>query len=149
MQEQLFRDPATAPTREAITAALGAAGGVYPHFLEEAERHAIVLDWRYYKDGKAWLCKGLYRWTTTRGTPKETMAFWLAVWEGFLRLTIYVPEKHREAALNLPLSAEMKLTVAEAKQMGKLKFFPLTFDLRDDAAFGDLFTLIDFRKLLK
>jgi len=33
--------------------------------------------------------------------------------------------------------------------MGKLKFFPLVFDLYSDEMFGAVFSLIDFRKSIK
>jgi hypothetical protein len=39
--------------------------------------------------------------------------------------------------------------VETAQQMGKLKFFPVVFDLKSDEWFDDIFTLIDFRKMIK
>ena len=148
-ERQLLREPDPEPTPDIIAACLGAANGAYLKFAEELRGHDIQLDWRYYNDGKAWLGKGLYKWATSRGTPKERTAFWFSVWEGFFRVTVYVPEKHRAGALELPVGGEMREMIAEAKQMGKLKFFPLTFDLRSDERFDEIFTLIDFRKVLK
>jgi hypothetical protein len=148
-QNQLLRDEATAPTGVVIADALGLAYTAYSAFCDKLAYHGIDLGWRYYNDGKSWLGKGLYKWTTSRGTEKETTAFWLSVWEGLFKVTFYIPEKHRADALNLPLCDDTKRMIDEAKQMGKLKFFPVTFDISSDDMFGDVLALADFRKLLK
>ena len=146
---QLLRDPHIEPTNEIIAEGLGAAASAYASFTEQLKTHNIEVEWRYYNDGKAWLGKGLYKWLTTRGTKKETTAFWLSVWEGFFKVTFYIPEKHRADALSLLLNSEVKKMLEDAKQMGKLKFFPLVFNLHSDKLLDEIFTLTDFRKVLK
>ena len=147
-EEQLLRDPNMSPTTEIITKGLGLAGSVYTAFTEQLKSHDIYVDWRYYNDGKAWLGKGLYKRTTKRGTQKETTTFWLSVWDGYFKVTIYIPEKYRADTLNLSLNDEVKKMAEDAKQIGKLKFFPLIFELRSDKLFDEIFTLLDFRKTL-
>ena len=146
-ENQLFRDENTEPTGQLIAQGLVAANDAYTKFLEKLKPHSIELEWRYYKDGKAWLGKGLYKWTTSRGTQKETTAFWLSMWEGFFKVVIYIPEKYRAEALGLSLGGEVRGMIENAKQIGKLKFFPLIFDLRSGQMFEEIFTVIDFRKL--
>ena len=148
-EQQLLREPDIEPSSGVIAGALGGANGLYVKFLEAVKARGIDVDWRYYKDGGAWLGKGLYKWTTSRGTQKETTAFWLSVYEGFFKVTIYVPEKARADALALSLGGETRKLVEDAKQIGKLKFFPLTFDIRSDEPLEDIYTLVDFRKLIK
>jgi len=148
-EKQLLRDVNVEPTSAVIAEELGFANDAYIVFLEKLKEHDIELRWRYYNDGKAWLGKGQYKWTTIRGTPKETTAFWLSIWEGFFKVTVYVPEKHRFEALSLTLSDDMKEMIKDAKQMGKLKFFPIVFDLYSNNMFDELFAIIDFRKGLK
>ena len=148
-EEQLLRNPDIEPTGEAIAEALGAANDAYIMFIEGLKNHNIQVDWRFYKDGRAWLGKGLHRWTTARGTPKEATAFWFSIWDGFFRLSIFIPEKARTDALNLSLSDEIKGMIENSRQMGKLKFFPLIFDLHSEALFEDIYTLADFRKTIK
>ena len=145
----MLRDANIEPTSEVIAEGLGSANDAYIGFSEKLEAHGIELNWRYYNDGKSWLGKGLYKWTTSRGTQKETTAFWLSLWEGFFRVTIFIPEKHREEALNLGINSETKKMIEAAKQIGKLKFFPLVFDLDSNGMFDEPFALIDFRKALK
>ena len=148
-EEQLLRNPEIEPTEDVISDALGEANEAYWQFLDEIRNHGVELEWRYYKDGKAWLCKGLHKWTTVRGTAKEVTAFWLSIWNGFFRVTIFMPEKSREEALMLPLDGEMREMVRTTARMGKLSFFPLVFDLRDSAKFDMIYLLADFRKSIK
>lgn len=146
---QLLRDAHIEPTGEIIAEGLGAAYGTYTKFTEGLKSRDIEIDWRYYNDGKAWLGKALYKWTTSRGTQKETTAFWLSIWDGFFRIGIMLPEKVRIDAMTLPLSDEVREVIENSKQMGKLKILPLSFDLRSDYLFDEMYTLIDFRKKLK
>lgn len=154
-EHQLLRDPGIEPTSQVIAEALGTANEAYSKFIGELANHEIDLEWRYYTDGKAWLGKGLYRWTGARGGQKEVTAFWLSIWEDpsrggrLFKVTIFVPEKVRAAVLNLPLGDGIKQMIADAKQIGKLKFFPVVFDFRSDELFDAVYTLIDFRKMIK
>jgi len=147
--KQLLRDPNVEPTKEIIAEGLGKAGGAYTKFIGELEKHSIQVEWRYYKDGKSWLGKALYKWTTSKGTQKETTAFWLSVWEGYFKVSIFVPEKARADALALPLGNEVKKMIESSEQMGKLKLFPMIFDLDSDKLFKDIFTLAEFRVKIK
>lgn len=148
-EQQLLRDSSVTPTREIIAEGLGAANSTYIRFIEELEDHGIQVDWRYYNDGKAWLGKALYKWTAIRGTQKEMTVFWLSVWDGFFRVSLYIPEKARDDALTLSLGDEIKKMIENSKQMGKLKFFPLVFDLRSDKLFDEIYTLVHFKKSIK
>ena len=148
-EQQLLRDPDIEPTSEVIAGALGSANTAYIMFLEGLTGHDIGVEWHYYYDGKAWLGKGLHKWTGIRGGHKEVTAFWLSMWDGFFKITVFIPEKARAEALNLPLCDCVHNMISEAKQMGKLKFFPLTFDINSDELFDDIYALAIFRKMLK
>ena len=148
-KEQLLRNPNIQPTDDVIAKALGESNDTYIKFINEIASHDIHLDWRYYNDGKAWLAKGLFKWTGVRGGQKETTVFWLSIWDGFFKVTIYVPEKARADVLSLPLDNEVKLMIAASQQMGKLKHFPIVFDLCSDEMFEAVFLLADYRKSIK
>jgi len=148
-EKQLLRDPSIEPTSEIIAKGLGEANDAYVKFIKELEDYDIQVEWRYYNDGKAWLGKGLYKWTTIRGTQKEMTVFWMSIWDNFFKLTLFIPEKARADALKLSLKGKTKTMIENAQQMGKLKFFPLVFDLRSDKKFSDLYTLANFRKSIK
>jgi len=148
-KEQMLRNPDVQPSSDVIAKALGESNNAFIKFIGELSDHDIQLEWRYYNDGKAWLAKGLYRWTGVRGGQNETTAFWLSVWNGFFKVTIYIPEKARVDVLNLPLDKGVKLMISDSQQMGKLKYFPIVFDLCSDEMFETVFLLADFRKSIK
>jgi len=149
MPEQLLRNPNIEPTDEVIAGALGEATGAYLKFIEGLKNYDIDLTYRYYADGKAWLGKGVHRWTGARGGQKEVTAFWLSIWDGFFKVSVFIPEKCRAEALSLPVGDEIKRMIDESKQMGKLKFFPLIFDLCSGELLDAVYTMIDFRKRIK
>lgn len=145
----LLRDPDVPPTADVIAEAIGEANDTYKIFMSELLGHDIRLLWRYYKDGKAWLAKGIYEWTGVRGGQKEMTVFWLSIWEGFFQVTIYIPEKCREAVLLLPFPEDLRQMIIEAKQMGeRLKFFPVIFGMRSKDQLKALFDLMDYKKRL-
>ena len=148
-KEQLLRNPDIEPSSGVIAKALGEANNAYIKFINELTSHDINLEWRYYNDGKAWLAKGLFKWTGVRGGQNEKTVFWLSIWDGFFKVIIYVPEKARVDVLSLPLDNEVKQMIATSQQMGKLKHFPIVFDLCSDEMFEAFFLLADFRKSLK
>jgi len=144
--QQLLRDPNIPLTDETLAAALGDRQKTFSKFTERLKSSDVVIEWRYYNDGKAWLGKGQYKWTTPRGANKETTCFWFSVWDGFFRVTVFVKESVRAEAQNLPVSKAVKKEIAEAKQIGKLKFFPIIFVVRSDEILDDICTLVDFKK---
>ena len=149
-RQQLLKDPDIKPTDDVIAKALGEANHAYEKFLMQLASHEIQLKWRYYTDGKAWLAKGLYKWTGVRGGQNETTIFWMSIWQSFFKVTLYVSEKSRADLLRLALDKEVKLMIADSKQMGnRLRYFPLVFDLSSDELFEAIFTLIDFKKSIK
>ena len=147
--EQRLRNPDIQVSSVVIAEALGEANSSYLKFVKGLARHDIQLEWRYYNDGKAWLAKGTYNWIGSRGGQNKTTVFWLSIWDGFFKVTIYVPEKARPSTFSLPLDNEVKLMISGSKQMGKLKYFPIVFDLYTDELFEAIFSLIDFRKSIK
>lgn len=148
-KKQLLRNPDIQPTSDVIAKALGEANDVYMKFVRELDNHDIQLEWRYYTDGKAWLAKGLYKWTGVRGGQKEITVFWLSIWDKFFKVTIYVPEKARLDLFRIPLDDEVKRMISDSKQMGKLNYFSLVFNLCSDEMFKTIFSITDFRKSLK
>jgi len=105
------------------------------------------MDWRYYQDGKAWLSKGEYKWTTTRGTNKVKPIFWLSLWEGFFKVSFHFSEKVRTQLLSLPISEETKEAIYKAPTNGtKMKFFSVIFDVASDSSLNDIYVLVNFRK---
>jgi hypothetical protein len=97
----------------------------------------IDLEWRYYKDGNAWLEKATYR--------KKTVA-WISLWENLIKAGFYFTAKTRPAVLELPLSPEIITLFAESNPVGKL--IPLILDIKDDTSLPDFISLINHKKNL-
>jgi hypothetical protein len=97
----------------------------------------IDLQWRYYKDGNAWLGKATFR--------KKTVV-WISLWENLVKAGFYFSAKTRPGVLELPLDPGIKTLFAEAKPIGKL--IPLTLDIKTETSLPDFITLINHKKNL-
>jgi hypothetical protein len=82
----------------------------------------VVVSWRYYRDG-GWLAKA------TRG--KKTIA-WLAVEDGFVRVTFHFAERHRAALAEADgLAQQVRDRIAATAVSGRL--LSVTFEVREPA----------------
>jgi hypothetical protein len=98
----------------------------------------IDFDWRYYKDGKAWLGKATYK--------KKTIV-WISVWENFVRASFYFTEKTRSTVLTLNFNEAIKTSFANREPLGKL--IPLIVDITDEKTLQDFVTLLNHKKILR
>jgi len=135
---QLLRDPEQKPDEALFRSILD------PNFcrvlemtLQSLTDAGIDFEWRYYKDGNAWLGKASYR--------KKTIV-WISLWENLVKAGFYFTQKTRPGVLDLPLSPEIKTLFAEAKPVGKL--IPLILDIQDETSLPDFITLINHKKNL-
>ena len=104
---QQLRTPDIEPSESVLSEILKENYTVYRMFLDEMKTREIEIIWRYYTDGKAWLAKGNNRWIGKRGGLREKTLFWLSMWEGYFKVTLYVPENERDDILNLDLEEEL------------------------------------------
>lgn len=91
-------------------------------------------EWRYYNDGKSWLCKVV---------NKKRTIFWLSVWEGYFKVSFYFTEKHKEGIASLPISESAKNQFIGAKPIGKL--IPFTIEVYSEEQLADVLTIAKFR----
>jgi hypothetical protein len=135
--EQALRDEAVRPDAELIGAALGPAEGAYVAFMEAitAPPLGLAVEWRYYKDGKAWLCKI---------THKKMTVCWLSVWIGFFKVGFYFNAKTAPALEGLDLDPAVLSAFRSNAPIGRL--LPLTFDLRGADQLGDLLKVTALKK---
>jgi hypothetical protein len=146
---QLLRDPNISPTAAIIAEGLGEANNAFTKFISGLSEYGIsLMDWRYYNDGKAWLSKGEYKWTTTRGTNKVKPIFWLSIWDGFFKVSFFFSYDLKDDLLSLPLSAEGKDVIKNTKPMGKTaRFMPVILDITNEMQLSDIFILAEFRQI--
>lgn len=137
-KEQLLRNPDIAPSDEVLAAALGRAYNSYIAFTQKLPDWGIETEWRYYNDGSAWLCKCV---------RKKKTVFWLSVWDGFFKITLFFTEKTNSGVYELPISDEIKTRFKNEKRIGKL--IPLLHEVHDESALDDIFALITYKQSLK
>lgn len=139
--QMLLRDSGVFPSSVVLKDALGeAVYKVLESFLKKisADKYGLIIEWRYYNDGKAWLAKVIYK--------KKTI-LWLSVWKGFFKTSFYFTEKHLEAIATLDISENIKQEFAAAKAAGKL--IPMIIEISTDEQLEDLLTVVQFKKSLK
>lgn len=146
--QMLLRDSNIKPTDNLIADCLGETNEVYKKFLEDLKAYNVsLMEWKFYNDGKAWLSKGEYKWTTTRGTNKTKPIFWISIWDGFFKISFNFSEKTKDELLHLPISADTKEYINNIKPNGnKMKFLSVIFDVDNDKQFDDILLLSQFRK---
>ena len=96
--------------------------------------YAFVPEWRYYKDGKAWLCKVCY---------KKKTVFWLSVWEGHFKIGFYFTERFVPGIMELGINQSIKDDFSNSKPIGKLK--PLTISVFCEDQINDVLTVAEFK----
>lgn len=136
----LFRDSETEPTDEVIQETLGTPlFNVYRELIEIIQTEFdLAHEWRYYKDGKSWLCKVVHK--------KKTI-FWLSIWEGIIKIGFYFNEKTSPGVFDLQIDEEIKRDFEKTKPVGKL--LPLVLDINQQAQLQDLKEVIRYKKSLK
>jgi len=146
-----LRDPEIEPTGGIIKQALGDDSYVaFEEFQNALGRFDIELEWTYYKHcSGSWLARGWYRWATPRGTNKEKVIFWLSAWDGFFNIAIWFLEKNRSEILGAEISEKTRQKIRDAKTLGKMKTFPVEFEIKNTEDFEDIYTLINYKKSLE
>ena len=136
----LLRDKEIEPTYEVLENALGKKlFTIYQELIQIfTDEFCSELQWRFYKDGKSWLCKVTY---------KKKTVLWLSVWEKYIKIGFYFTEKTRNGVLELEIDKKIKETFSAAKPVGKL--IPLIIDIDQQKQFEDLKKVINYKKGLK
>ncbi len=141
MNMQMLREESASLSPALIEAALGPAHAVYRAFREQT--NDLVHDWRYYKDGAAWLCKiSLEKHTRTKIALK-TVA-WVSIWSGFFKIGFYFTERSGSGIETLDIDEAIKEQYRNARPIGKLR--PLTIDVRTRAQLPDALALIRYKR---
>lgn len=126
-----LRDESIYPDEIALRRILGQSYHAYQKLLELFQKHGMNYEWRYYHDGKAWLCKV---------QKKKKTIIWMSAWKGFMQATIYFPLKSLENVLALEITEGLKEKISTAKNVGKSK--PCIFEVRSNEI------LMDFEKVM-
>lgn len=137
--KQLLSDPEQFPDNELFQRILDKPRyNIIRKIVESFIETGLALEWRYYKDGKAWLGKVTCR--------KKTI-LWLSVWDESIKVGFYFTEKSRLGVLNLDIDNHVKSSFAIVKPIGKL--IPLVLEIKNEETLRVLKIIMDYKKNLK
>lgn len=133
-----LRDESVYPGEEVLQRILGKSYPAYRDLLSLYGSHQLVHAWRYYHDGKAWLCK------VQKGT--RTIV-WMSAWKGYMQATIYLPEKYVNGVYQLDIREERKEKIRQTKNTGRSK--PCIFEIRDTDVLEDFEKVMEYKLIAK
>ncbi len=133
-----LKDESVYPDDTILQRVLGASFDSYMKLLGMFARADLTHEWRYYRDGKAWLCKV---------QKKKKTIIWMSAWQGFMKATLYFPGRYADALAGLEIADETRDRILSAKRVGAS--IPCMFEIRNDAVLKDLETVMKFKISLK
>jgi len=138
--DMLLRDPLVPPTDDVIAQVLGKSAAAFSEMMKSITAPPCALEpsWKFYNDGKAWLCKVSF---------KKKTVFWMSIWPGFFKVSFYFTEKNYRGILALDLPAGLKEELKRNAPLGK--FIPLVFSMKTKGQIKDLIKVIEYKKSLK
>ncbi len=125
-------DETVYPDEKVLSALFGDGYPAYRELIKLYDANEMEYTWRYYHDGKAWLCKV---------QKKKRTIVWMSAWRGFIKATIYLPEKYIDAIYRLEISEARKQKIRDTKNTGTSK--PCIFEIRNTD------TLEEFKKVMQ
>lgn len=140
MEKPLLNDKNEYPDDKVLQKYMGTTKPFWDEFTSvvSTEFPGVAFEWRYYNDGKAWLCKLTLK--------KKTMC-WISVWDQFFKLTFYFTEKTGASISNLDIAPALKESFAQSPSIGRLK--PLTIDVKSREILDSARILMDYKSRLK
>lgn len=127
-----LKDENIYPDEKVLQRVLGKLYETYLQLLKLYDNNELTHEWRYYKDGKAWLCKV---------QKKKKTIVWMSIWSGYMETAIYFPMRLLDNIYALDISEETKQKIEGSKNVGKSK--PCIFEIRDEK------NLVDFEKVMQ
>ena len=137
MDAPLLKNQDEFPTKEIIENVLGKSTYlIYEELINIITDNDLGLlpEWRYYNDGKAWLCKV---------QKKKKTVFWLSIWNGFFKTTFYFTEKNSSGIGELDIDKQIKDDFWQNTNIGKL--LPLTISISKGEQLSDVLQIILYK----
>lgn len=140
MDRPVLNDKNQFPDDEVLARHLGKAKPAWDTFAAHVADSfgQGALEWRYYNDGKAWLCKVVHK--------KKTVC-WVSVWDKFFKTSFYFTAKSDKDIEALPITPELKASYLAHDPIGKLK--PLAIEVKTKKALEDVFPVVRYKISLK
>lgn len=137
--QMLLRDPGQEPVKSLVKEILSEQlYKAYEELLKIIPELGLSYEWRYYNDGKAWLCKITHK--------KKTVA-WLSLWENAFKTSFYFTEKTGAGIESLDIDSRIKSSFLQNKAIGKL--IPLTLEIDNKTKLEDFRRIAEYKITLK
>ena len=131
-------DESIFPDEGVLKNVLGRSFNAYLELLKLFLDNELTHEWRYYRDGKAWLCKV---------QKKKRTIIWMSAWKGYMQATVYFPLRFLDNILELELTEESKSKILKTKNVGNSK--PCIFEIKNKKAIKDLEKVMNFKIVTK
>jgi hypothetical protein len=140
METMVLKEPKITPTKKVLEQALGKSYPSYEELINTItnENFGMTTEWRYYNDGKAWLCKAQYK--------KKTVC-WISVWDNYFKTSFYFTEKNSGGIDKLDIDEGVKNNFKSAKHFGNL--IPLVFHITQKKQLKEVLKVIEYKKGLR
>ena len=136
-EKPALTDPQVPPSVPALKSALGASYAAYRKLIDTIcdEPYRLAQEWKYFRDGKAWLCKITF---------KKKTVFWLSAWQGYFKAGFYFTSKNSGDIAGLPIHKKAKEAFATSASIGKL--LPLVISVTEEKHIKDIILLAEYKK---
>jgi hypothetical protein len=133
MDRPALNDAGEFPDDTVLARHLGASRRAWEAFIAllAAEFPQLSHEWRFYNDGKSWLCKV---------TSKAKTICWVSVWKKFFKVSFYFTAKAEAAISSSALDEAVKHAFLHPK--GKCSLRPITTEVRKKADLKPISELI-------
>ncbi|MGB5630681.1 MAG: DUF3788 family protein [Woeseiaceae bacterium] len=124
MEKPCLIDEGEYPDDRVLSRCLGDAKEAWDAFVAflDSSYPGCTPEWRYYNDGKSWLCKVV---------EKSKTICWLSVYRGRFETTFYFPDRAESLIADSSIRKTYKEQFLNAKRFGKTR--ALTVDVRKTA----------------
>jgi hypothetical protein len=129
-----LKNPDVYPNDEILKSLLGKSFEAYSSLLELFATNDIICEWRYYNDVKRWLCKVQHK--------KRTIV-WMSASKGFIKATIYFPEKYIDDIYSLDITPKTKDYIKNTRNSGKSK--PCIFEMKTSSVPKDFSKIMQLK----
>lgn len=129
-----LREESIYPDEKVLRSILGQSYEVYENSLNLFDKYEMNYEWRFYHDGKVWLCKV---------QKKKRTIVWMSAWKGFMQATVYFPSRFLNTVLSLDISDKTKDRIMNAKNIGKS--IPCIFEMHSEDVLRDFETVMNLK----
>lgn len=137
--DKQLSDKSVYPSDDVLSEVLGKSYPAYKKLLSIFDKRELKYEWRHYNDVKVWLFK-------VQSKKKKTIV-WMSACKGYMRATVYIPEKYSEGVFNLDIPEEAKEYLKEKKCSAKS--LPCMFDIKNTKILSTFEKVVDYKLSLK